>query len=94
MFELPAPLSGRIVDSPGFQQFGLEHLSASQRLHAMPECRPLLGRCRFHSCTHRDEPDCAIRAAVASGAIDPARYALLVRLHEESLLSDPASSRR
>lgn len=94
MFELAAPLSGWLVDSPGFQQFGLDHLSASQRLHAMPECRPLLGRCRFHSCTHRDEPGCAIRAAAESGAIDAARYALLIRLHEESLISDPASSRR
>lgn len=94
MFELPAPLSGRLVDSPGFQQFGLDHLSASQRLHAMPECRPLLGHCRFHSCTHRDEPGCAIRAAAEGGTIDAGRYALLLRLHEESRFSDPASSRR
>jgi len=94
MFELAAPLSGRLVDSPGFQQFGLDHLSASQRLHAMPECRPLLGHCRFHSCTHRDEPGCAIRAAADEGTIDAGRYALLLRLHEESRLSDPASSRR
>ena len=94
MFELAAPLSGRLVDSPGFQQFGLDHLSASQRLHAMPECRPLLGQSRFNSCTHRDEPGCAIRAAADEGTIDASRYTLLLRLHEESRLSDPASSRR
>jgi len=94
LFELPAPLSGRLIDSPGFQNFGLEHLSVSQQQHAMPECRALLGQCRFHSCTHRDEPGCEIRSAVQEGRIDARRYALLLRLHEEAQLSAPASWRR
>jgi ribosome biogenesis GTPase len=94
LFELPAPLRGRIIDSPGFQNFGLEHLSSSQQLHAMPECEALLGRCRFHSCTHRDEPGCAIRTAAESGAVDPRRYALIGRLYEEAKLNAPASWRR
>jgi ribosome biogenesis GTPase len=94
LFELPAPLRGRIIDSPGFQNFGLEHLSSSQQLHAMPECAALLGRCRFHSCTHRDEPGCAIRQGVETGAVDPRRYALITRLYEESRVSAPASWRR
>ena len=94
LFDLPAPLSGRIIDSPGFQTFGLEHLSESQRLHAMPECQALLGQCRFHSCTHRDEPGCAIRAAVKDGRIDERRYSLLLKLHEETRVNAPASWRR
>ncbi len=94
LFTLPAPLRGRIIDSPGFQTFGLEHLSESQRLHAMPECRALLGQCRFHSCTHREEPGCAIRAAVADGRVDSRRYSLLLKLHEETRVNAPASWRR
>lgn len=94
LFALPAPIHGRLIDSPGFQTFGLEHLSQSQRLHAMPECRALLGQCRFHSCTHRDEPGCALRAAVDEGRVDRRRYALLVKLFEESAVSAPATWRR
>ncbi|MEK9719485.1 MAG: ribosome small subunit-dependent GTPase A [Quisquiliibacterium sp.] len=84
MFALGDDDSGRIIDSPGFQAFGLEHLSSSQRTHAMPEYAPLLGACRFHNCTHRTEPGCAIRAACEDGRIDSLRYQLFARLTDES----------
>jgi len=50
----------------------------------MPEFRPLLGRCRFHNCSHGDEPGCAIRAAVEAGEIDAIRYRLFLRVAAES----------
>jgi ribosome biogenesis GTPase len=83
LFRLPGE-EGCIIDSPGFQNFGLDHLSDSQRVHAMPEFRPLLGRCRFHNCSHGDEPGCAIRAAVEAGEIDAIRYRLFLRVAAES----------
>ena len=92
-FELPGE-QGWIIDSPGFQTFGLEHLSDSQRAHAMPEFRTLLGQCRFHNCSHREEPGCALRAAALAGAIDERRYRLFARLTDEAELSARASSRR
>ncbi len=81
-FDLPSETapSGAIVDSPGFQTFGLAHVSDSQRVHAMPEYTELIGGCRFHNCSHIQEPGCAIRAALESGAIDPIRYLLFSRL--------------
>jgi ribosome biogenesis GTPase len=84
MFMLPDDPQGCIIDSPGFQAFGLEHLSESQRAHAMPEFEALLGQCRFHNCTHRTEPGCAIRDAARDGSIDSLRYQLFVRLTGES----------
>lgn len=69
-----------LIDTPGFQQFELAHLSRWQLLHAMPEFRPYLGQCRFNDCQHRDEPGCAIRAAAQQGEIDPHRYALFLEL--------------
>ena len=84
MFQLPTQGGGAIIDSPGFQNFGLDHLSESQRVHAMPEFRPLLGQCRFHNCTHTEEPGCAIRAAVQSGDIDSVRYRLFLRVDAET----------
>ncbi|MBE0595274.1 MAG: ribosome small subunit-dependent GTPase A [Burkholderiaceae bacterium] len=84
LFDLDPAIApdARIIDSPGFQTFGLAHLSASQRVHAMAEFGPLIGKCRFHSCTHRHEPGCAIRAAVEAGEIDALRYRLFTELHE------------
>ena len=64
-----------LIDSPGLQEFGLGHLSAGEIEHAFLELRPLLGKCRFRNCRHDREPDCAVRAAVEAGQIDPRRYA-------------------
>jgi ribosome biogenesis GTPase len=79
-FDLPG--GGRLIDSPGFQVFGLAHLSVSELEHGMRDLAPLLGGCRFHNCTHRHEPGCAIRAAVGAGRIDARRYALYEQLRE------------
>jgi ribosome biogenesis GTPase len=74
---------GAIVDSPGFQAFGLAHLSIEQLAACLPEFVPHLGRCRFNDCRHLDEPGCAVRAAVEGGAIAPARYAFYRQLAAE-----------
>ena len=74
---------GAIVDSPGFQAFGLAHLSIGERAACLPEFARHLGRCRFNDCRHLDEPDCAVRAAVHTGAIAPARYAFYRQLATE-----------
>lgn len=78
---------GRIVDSPGFQTFGLSHLSRSELMHGMRDVAPLLGKCRFHNCTHRDEPGCAITAAVEAGMMDKRRHDIYLKLIEDNLRS-------
>jgi ribosome biogenesis GTPase len=62
-----------IIDSPGLQEFGLAHLSLGEIEHAFLEMRPYLGQCRFRDCRHENEPDCAIKTAVAEGRISPRR---------------------
>jgi ribosome biogenesis GTPase len=59
-----------LIDSPGFQEFGLHHIDAMQLAGLMRDLRPHLGHCRFHNCTHRHEPGCAVIHAVAH-ADDP-----------------------
>lgn len=71
-FALPG--GGALIDSPGFQAFGLSHLDDAAIVSALPEFAPHLGRCRFLDCRHLAEPDCAIRAAVDAGGIDAQRY--------------------
>lgn len=73
---------GWLIDSPGFQVFGLAHLSISEIEHGMREFLPLLGQCRYHNCSHRHEPGCAIQAAVQSGGIDSRRYTLHVQIRD------------
>lgn len=79
------PAGSCLLDSPGFQAFGLNHLSVSQLQHAMPEVAARNGRCRFHNCSHRGEPGCAVRQAVEAGDIDRERYALYLRVLQELL---------
>ncbi len=73
-----------IIDSPGFQEFGLYHLTEGMLERAFPEFRPHLGHCKFYNCHHINEPDCAIRTAVQTGEIHPMRHALYLQLLHES----------
>jgi ribosome biogenesis GTPase len=71
---------GALIDCPGMQEFGLAHLSAADIQQAFVDVRPYLGRCRFRDCRHRAEPDCALRAAAAEGALPARRLELLLRI--------------
>jgi ribosome biogenesis GTPase len=74
-----------IIDSPGFQEFGLYHLSEGMLERAFPEFEAHLGLCRFYNCHHVNEPDCALLAAVKAGQINPVRHELYRQLlHEAS----------
>ena len=78
-------IGGSLIDSPGFQEFGLHHLTEGRLERAFPEFRPLLPNCRFYNCHHLHEPGCAILEAVADGRIRRERHALYAQLvHEAS----------
>jgi ribosome biogenesis GTPase / thiamine phosphate phosphatase len=79
---------GALIDSPGFQEFGLAHMSVSELQHAFREFKDLLGKCRFHNCAHLTEPDCAVRAAVERNEIAPERLALFRQLRSDSKTAD------
>ena len=66
---------GAVIDTPGFQEFGLAHLSLSDILRAMPDIAEHAVGCRFFNCRHLHEPGCGVKAALEAGLIDPARYA-------------------
>lgn len=75
--------TSHLIDSPGLQEFGLNHLSTDQLELAFPEFRPLLGKCRFSNCRHLVEPDCALQNAVAAGKISPIRLQAYQKLRAE-----------
>lgn len=53
-----------LIDSPGFQEFGLRHIDAMRLARYMPDLSAHADRCRFYNCTHLHEPGCAVMAAV------------------------------
>jgi ribosome biogenesis GTPase len=66
---IPLSQGGFLVDTPGFSDVGLWGIEPAELASCFPEMRPFLGECRFQDCRHRTEPGCAVRGAVASGAV-------------------------
>ena len=70
-----------LIDSPGFQEFGLRQIDANQLPSLMPDLREHARACRFYNCTHLHEPGCGVRDALARGEISESRY----RIYREIL---------
>jgi len=72
-----------LIDSPGFQEFGLRQVAPEQLASLMPDYAAALGHCRFHNCSHLHEPGCGVRDAAARGEISPTRQRIYAELFEE-----------
>ena len=73
-----------VIDSPGFQEFGLHHLSEGMLERAFPEFRPYLGHCKFYNCHHHSEPGCAVLEALQQNKISSMRHQLFMQLVHEA----------
>ena len=85
-----------IIDTPGFQSFGLFHLTEDQIADAMKEFGPYLGLCKFNDCAHLNEPGCTVIAAAEAGKISQSRlsfYQVLIEQHRELHEKHPDWSR-
>ena len=83
LLPLPGDDGGYVVDTPGLREVGLWALPTERLDYCFPEMRGLADECRFADCRHVSEPECAVRAGVESGAIDPQRYDSYLRLLED-----------
>ena len=76
-----------LIDSPGFQEFGLQHIDPMHLAGLMPDLKPWIANCKFYNCTHLHEPGCGVMAAVQSGTEPPAisarRYKIYADLFAE-----------
>jgi ribosome biogenesis GTPase / thiamine phosphate phosphatase len=79
----PLPDGGYVVDTPGLREVGMWGMPSEHLDQCFPEFRDAIDLCRFNDCTHRSEPDCAVRQRVAAGTISAERYASYVKLREE-----------
>lgn len=74
---------GALIDSPGFQEFGLHQIDPARLAQHLPDFRPLIGHCRFSNCMHHQEPGCAVLGAVAEGRISATRHAIYLDILAE-----------
>jgi len=72
-----------LIDSPGFQEFGLRHIDAQQVAGLMPDLRPHAQACKFYNCTHLHEPACGVRTALERGAVSESRYRIYAEIFAE-----------
>ena len=83
LYWLDAGRTTALIDSPGFQEFGLRQIDAQQLPNLMPDLREPAQACRFYNCTHRQEPECGVQAALARGEISEPRYRIYREIFEE-----------
>ena len=76
-----------LIDSPGFQEFGLRHIDPMRLARYMPDLATHADHCRFYNCTHLHEPGCAVMAACKAGTnespISADRYRIYTELFAE-----------
>lgn len=65
---------GKIADTPGFSSLDYQVTDSADLNEAFPEIRALSRSCKFRSCSHRHEPDCAVKAGLADGQVWSGRY--------------------
>lgn len=83
MFELPEPMNGEIIDTPGIRGFGTIEMNRDEISHFFPEIFKTSASCRFNNCTHTHEPYCAVREAVENHLIAQSRYASYLSILED-----------
>lgn len=72
-----------LYDTPGFTSLDMPQLDLMQVRELFPEFRELQDKCRYADCMHLNEPDCAVKDALASGIIAESRYGSYVMMIEE-----------
>lgn len=79
--------STALIDSPGFQEFGLQHIAPMQLAAFMPDIAAHATACRFYNCTHLHEPGCGVRDAMKEATdtdnISASRYQIYSDLFAE-----------
>ncbi len=76
-----------VADTPGFSSFDTEQMDVILKenlQYAFPDFGKHIGNCQFHDCSHRTEPGCAIRKALAEGEVEQTRYESYLKLYEKA----------
>ncbi|HEX4897331.1 MAG TPA: ribosome small subunit-dependent GTPase A [Candidatus Limnocylindrales bacterium] len=80
---------GLVIDTPGMRELGL--LDGDGLASAFDDVETTARGCRFSDCRHQSEPGCAVRAALATGDLDPDRFRAYRKLEREARRSELAN---
>jgi ribosome biogenesis GTPase len=87
LYWIDAARTTALIDSPGFQEFGLHHIEPMQLAQLMPDFKAHAQNCKFYNCTHLHEPGCGVISEFKSGLgpinIGANRYRLYSELFAE-----------
>ena len=82
MFDLS--FGGSIIDTPGIKTLAFTHLEVMDIAHNFKEFFAISDQCKYANCTHRNEPQCAVKKAVEDDEISFVRYQNYLALVEEA----------
>lgn len=82
-----------VIDTPGMRELGMWEASAGLG-RAFADVEQYLGKCRFRDCRHLTEPGCAVREAIAEGALSEKRWRSYCKLQREARHSEVKDARK
>lgn len=69
-----------LIDTPGVREIVPWNIEPGELAFSFRDFLPHTGNCRYQPCLHREEPDCAVQAAVFRGDIHQDRYESYLRI--------------
>ena len=79
----PLTMGGYIIDTPGIKMLSYNNLEPLDVAHNFREFFVLSSGCRYPNCLHKEEPGCAVKAAVEDGRVSPLRYEHYLQIMSE-----------
>ena len=80
---IPLGSGALVIDTPGMRELQFWDVDETSVDETFGDIAAQAAGCRFHDCTHGDEPGCAVRAALEDGTLDEARWQSYVKLQRE-----------
>ena len=72
----------KIIDTPGIKGFGIVDMEKEEISGYFPEFIKLKDQCKFNNCLHKEEPHCAVKAALEEDKIAWSRYNSYLKILE------------
>ncbi|WP_310604359.1 ribosome small subunit-dependent GTPase A, partial [Anaerosporobacter sp.] len=82
-----------IIDTPGMRELGMWDVAEGLK-ESFGDIEELVEQCRFHDCSHGNEPGCAIREALENETLTASRYKSYVKLQRESKMREQKDARK
>jgi len=81
------PSGAMIIDTPGMREMGMWDVTDGLD-RTFADVEKYLGQCRFHDCSHTNEPGCAVLSAIKCGELSPERWNYYIQLKREAKFTD------